>query len=348
MIKIKDLHMFKEISEQPSALRNAFAANIGIIKKIVFEAKKRKITNIVVVARGSSDNACWYFKYLCEIYAGIPVTFAMPSVITKYNAHVNYKQTMMIGVSQSGTGIDVAAVLEEGRKSGCLTVSLTNFSDSLISKTCEFNIDMNTEKEVSVAATKTFSLEMYLLGLVAAELGDSDYLRKQLSLVPDKMQIALDNQEVIFDSAKIVKDINHCYLLGRGINYCSTLEIGLKLQETSYVKSKPFAVSVFYHGPVAVIDETQNVFLIHGKGVMDEDMHAAFNKMIENGATVYVVTNDDSFNDYAKTIKVPECDEVISPFVLVETMQLFVCQLAVSKGNNPDTPRGLNKVTITK
>lgn len=346
--KIKSTYMYKEIHEQVDVLKKAYDENIDKIKAIVKKIKERKITNIVLSARGSSDNVCVYFKYLCEIYAGLPCGFAAPSVSTLYEGKLKYENTLVIGVSQSGAGLDILNVIKKAKQNNAMTISITNFIDSPLAMETDYHLWLTCGEEKSVAATKTFISEMYILGLLCAELADSYYLKENLSKIPELLVDTLKDEKNIFTLANQCVNFNDCYMLSRGINYVSSLESALKLQETTYIKSKAYSISDFYHGPFAVVDDTQNVFLFHGKGKTDNDVYDIFKKLLENHANVIVVSNDSWFKNYSNIYSIPKCDECISPFAIIATMQLFSCSLSIIKGINPDYPRGLKKVTITK
>ena len=347
-LDFKKLHMYEEIHQQADAVKITKKINLDKIKLIAKKIKEKNITNVVLSARGSSDNVCVYFKYMCEIFAGLPCGFAAPSVSTVYGGKLNYKNTLVIGVSQSGQGLDILNVIEEAKKAGALTIAITNYETSLLAQAADYHLYLGCGVEKSVAATKTFITEMYVLGLMCAEIANSDYLRKNLDLVPSLLKETLKEEENIFNLAKSCVDMYDCYFLARGINYVSVLESALKLQETTYVKSKAYSVSDFYHGPFAVVDDTQNIFLLHGFGRCNMNLYEMFEKLMDAKANVYVISNDSYFTDYSKTLFVPRCEECISPFAIIEAMQIFSCFLSVLKGNNPDIPRGLKKVTVTR
>lgn len=349
-MKIEQTNMYKEILEQGSVLKKAYENNINKIKNVAKYVKDNDISSIFLVARGSSDNACQYFKYLCEIYAGIPVGFVAPSVVTLYRGKVLYKNSLVIGVSQSGSGLDIHDVIESANSVGALTVGITNNNESLLAKTAKIHLDLSCGEELSVAATKTFIAEMYVLALLVSEISNSDGLRKALDYnhVQDIINKSIENKDKIFSLSKNCTDYYDAYLLARGINYVSCLEGALKLQETTYVKSKTYAISDFYHGPFAIVDNKTNVFLLHGYGSANMDAYEMFEKLLNAHANVIVISNDKYFIDYEKTFFIPMCEEVISPFAIVTTMQLFSLGLSIAKGLNPDRPRSLKKVTITK
>ena len=342
--------MFKEILEQTSVMESAYKTNISKIKEIVKLFKEKDLSNIYVVARGSSNHAGQYFKYLCEVYAHIPVGFIYPSVVTLYGASLNYQNSLVIGISQSGSGLDINSVILDANKSNTLTVSVTNNPDSIVAKSAAIHLHLNVGEEKSVAATKTMTSEMYILALLVMELTNNDELRKELDYknVQNIILKAIENKENIFDLAEKCLNYYDAYMLSRGINYVSSLESALKLQETTYVKSKGFAISDFYHGPFAIVDDKTNIFLLHGKGKDDKDAYEMFDKLRVLKANIIVLSNDEYFAKCEKLIKLPQCSELISPFAIITSMQLFALGLSTAKGLNPDQPRGLKKVTVTK
>jgi Glucosamine 6-phosphate synthetase, contains amidotransferase and phosphosugar isomerase domains len=345
---LKTTLMYQEIHEQPEALRNTYKLNIEKIKKVATAVKEAKITNVILTARGSSDNVCVYFKYLCEIYVGLPCGFSAPSVATIYGGRLKLDHTLVIGVSQSGAGLDILQVIDDANRCGAMTLAITNDPNSLLAKASHEDLFLGCGEEKSVAATKTFTTQMYLLGLLVAELADNDYLRDNLAKVPALLEETLKAEPLIEKLAIESKGFYDCYMLARGLSYVTALESALKLQETTYIKSKAYSISDFYHGPFAVVDQSQNIFLLHGFGLTNMDTYAMFERLINTKANVIVVSNDDYFSDYEKTLVTPKCEECIAPFSLIAAMQLFSNFLSLLKGNDPDTPRGLKKVTVTR
>jgi Glucosamine 6-phosphate synthetase, contains amidotransferase and phosphosugar isomerase domains len=345
---LKKTLMYGEIHEQSQAVAHTLEINLPKVKTIVEDVKKAGITNVILTARGSSDNVCVYFKYLCEIYCGIPCGFSAPSVSTIYGGKLKLQNTLVIAVSQSGMGLDILQVVDDANRCGAMTVAITNNPNSLLAKASKFDLFLDCGEEKSVAATKTFTTQMAVLGLLVAEWADNDYLRNCLKQVPQLLTDTLKNEDKIEALAEQSKDFYDCYMLARGLNYVSALEAALKLQETTYIKSKAYSISDFYHGPFAVVDKTQNIFVLHGYGLTNMDSYTMFEHLTNTGANVIVISNDAYFEDYDKVLFVPRCEECISPFAIIETMQLFSNDLALIKGNDPDKPRGLKKVTVTR
>jgi len=341
-------HMEQEILEQPIILSKISDTNLNIIKEISKIVKRNKIGNIVVAARGSSFNASVYFKYLCEIYSGLSVTFAAPSVTTIYGAQLKFINCLVLGVSQSGKAKDCIAVLKAANKQNCVTVAVTNDENSEMAKEAKYHLFLDAGLEKSVAATKTFTAQMYLLANLASGIRENENLMLNLTKVSSLVFDVINRNKEIIELSKKFINVNDLYVLARGINYATCLETALKIQETSYVKAKGIAISDFYHGPMAVLDEKTNVLLIAPSGKTYKDAEAVAAKIKNLNGYLTVFTDSAELSKLSDTsIILPKCDESISPFAYVTCSQLFCLYLSLLKKIDPDNPRNLQKVTVT-
>jgi glucosamine--fructose-6-phosphate aminotransferase (isomerizing) len=339
--------MEKEMLEEPARIADAFSENEQRVQEIAKIVKSRGIHSIVLSARGSSDNSGTYFKYLCEVIAGIPVAFAAPSVITLYDGKLDLSTCLTIGVSQSGKAEDVLAILNLAKKQNGFVVSVTNDKNSPMAKAADFHLFLNAGTEESVAATKTFVSQMYVLAMLAAALGESDVLAKELQKVPHILEETARIKYAIARQTDSMKSSQSCYVLGRGFNNAIAHEFALKLQETTYIKAFGFATSDFHHGPFAMVDEATTVLLLAPADKSMPDSLEIISKLKKAGAKIIAFT-DDANLPVPDKILVPSVHEYISPFVYVLAGQMFSCDLSLKRGLNPDKPRGLNKITITK
>lgn len=341
--------MIREIAEQPEGLKKCADYNKNVIAEIAKKVKDNNIRHIHLAARGSSDNACNYFKYLSEIYTGIPASFAAPSVVTLYNGKLDLNGTLVIGVSQSGKAADVLAILERAKATGAVTVSITNSPDSPMATAADYHIFLNVGEEKSVAATKTFTAQMYALALLAAAIGEDKKLSAALESVPAKISEVIALQDKIAAAAKRYTDAVDCYVLSRGISYAAAQETALKIQETTYVKARAYAISDFHHGPFAVVDEKSRLVIIAPNDQSAKDSIEMIEKAKATGADITVFTDSEKIAALADApILLPSIDESVTPFVYVTCAQIFACNLSLFRGLTPDSPRGLKKVTITK
>lgn len=341
--------MWKEINEQPEVLKRCFEYNYDTSLKIAEAVKANHVKYATVAARGTSDHAGIYGKYLLETYAGLPVGLAAPSVTSMYEGAIDFSAGLVIGISQSGEAKDVLAVLKAAKKSGAVTVGITNFVDSPVAKEADFHLWCHAGLEKSVAATKTFTSQMMALALMTAAISGKKELFEQLKKVPELVQATLEDHEEIDRFVKKYTFAQEFFVLARGFNYPIALEQGLKIQETTYIRAKSYAVSDFYHGPFAMLTSSIPVLFFAAQDAVLEDVNVMLDKLTAKNLEVVVVSNDtETLKKGTEAFRIPECDPVVSPFLCAAFAQMFACKLSLSKGLNPDKPRDLNKVTITE
>ena len=340
--------MLQEIGEQPAALEKTIAEEREKILRVAQSVIKRDVDLIVLVARGSSDNAALFGRYLLEITTGIPVSLSAPSVHTLYDAKLNLRRALVIGVSQSGEGEDINRVLEKARACGAFTIGITNEPASSMVKLVDETLLMRGGHERSVAATKTFTGQMMLFYMLAAALSKNrqpiDYER-----IPEFTARALEQQPAIVELVQRYVFMENCVVVGRGLAYANAYEFALKLMETCYVVAERFSSADFLHGPVAMIERHFPVFLFAPPGVMLAGTKDLIGRLRELKADTLVITADlDAASICSRSIIMPrEIDEFLAPIPYIIPAQLFAGLLAEAKGLNPDQPRSLSKVTRT-
>jgi len=342
--------MWEEIMEQPQILKKTIETNNKVIDLLLQEVNTRQISSVVIAARGTSDHAAVYAKYAIETLVGIPVSLAAPSVITMYNKHVNMKNCLVIGISQSGKAADVIEVVRTAAEQGAVTVSVTNFTDSPLAQSSQFHVFCDTGVEKSVAATKTFTSTIFILINFIAKWAKCQELLEELKQVPDIMTELFSKADNIQEVVKRYRFMKECFVLARGINYSIALESALKIQETTYIRAKAFATSDFHHGPFAMVERDMPVIVFAPEGPSATDISEMLDKLKNSGADILVVSNNkDLLLKGDCNIEIPKnLSDYTSPFINVAVAQMFACKLSILKGLNPDAPRGLNKVTITR
>lgn len=343
--------MEKEIYEQASVLRTVEKANEAALDALCEKLWAKEPSLVYFAARGTSDHASMYASYLLGVTKKIPCALALPSVVTLYESGLDLSDALVVGVSQSGKAEDVRCVMEHGRKCGAPVVSVTNDPASPMAKEADFALFCNAGEEKSVAATKTFTSQMYALALFAAKWSKNRELLEGLRRVPDAVE------EMLIKVAPKIDEIIDRYrymtegfILARGISYPIALEGALKLQETNYVKMKGYAMSDFYHGPFAQLDNGTPVILYAADGVCLDNAKDMLARLDTVGAeTILVSDNADILAGRPLSFKVPSLgSDALSPFLFAVFAQLFACKLTAVKGLNPDAPRNLKKVTVTK
>lgn len=356
-----DTIMWKEINETSKAFKNILKNNESKMNKLVEEIKKSGKRTFMLSARGTSDHAMMYFKYMLEIKTDYVAGYVAPSVVTLYGGNVNYKDCVFIGCSQSGMAEDVNENLKLAKSQGAITVSITNNEKSLLAKTAKYHLFCSAGEEVSVAATKTYSAQMFIsLWLVALLSGDKKMLEKiyELPDMIEKEKANIDKETSKFASEGLTI-MKSGFVLSRGITYSIAYEQALKLQETGYKQMKGYASSDFYHGPMAMVDATTPVIIYSAKGmkkyldVIRADQKKCIDKMLSVNGPVFLITDDKQLaKDYEKTAKIALLNnafgEEFAIFEFALFAQMLACKVSCGVGNNPDSPRVLKKITITK
>ncbi|MEN6521764.1 MAG: SIS domain-containing protein [Armatimonadota bacterium] len=343
--------MLDEIRSQPEVIRTLVSSERDNIRLLAKEIGDRGINFSLIAARGTSDNAATYAKYLLGIIAGIPVGLAAPSIFTLYGAHPRLDHSLVIGVSQSGQAADVTEYLENSKKCGALTACVTNEDGSPITKVSDFTILCHAGLEKSVAATKTYTSTLAALAMLSFMLGGRDDLLASLAGIGDKIgQVISSLEDEIARRAERYRYMNECFVLARGINYATAFEGALKLAETCYVNAERFSSADFMHGPIAMINEDIPCFLYAPSGAAFDSMIGAARKLKDRNAELIIVSDNDEILSMATTpFKIPfTVEEELSPIIYIVVGQLFAQYLAIAKKHDPDHPRGLSKVTITR
>jgi glucosamine--fructose-6-phosphate aminotransferase (isomerizing) len=340
--------MLEEIAEQPLALEKTIQEERKKIERLGSFLKQRGVELIVLVARGSSDNAALFGRYLFEITTGIPVSLAAPSVHTIYKTRLKLSHALVIGVSQSGEGEDVNLVLEKARDAGAYTVGITNEAGSSMTKLVDETLLMHGGRERAVAATKTYTGQILLLHMLASSLSDAAETRRY-DRIPEHAARALDRTADIRTLVQRYVFMDNCVVVGRGLIYANAYEMALKLMETCYVVAERFSSADFLHGPLAMIERYFPVILFAPPGAMLESTRELIARLRELRADTLVITADhDAAHACSRAIVMPaEVDEFLAPIPYIIPGQLFSALLADAKGLDADAPRSLSKVTRT-
>jgi glucosamine--fructose-6-phosphate aminotransferase (isomerizing) len=341
--------MIREIQEQPECVERVVRLERENAISLAREIRERGIRFAVIAARGTSDNAATYGKYLLEIVAGMPVALAAPSVYTLYDAHPSLSGALVIGISQSGEGTDVVQVLSQARGEGALTACITNSPGSPITLVSDYTFLCHAGEERAVAATKTYTTALAVVALIAAHLSGNQGLLSQLGAVVGHMRGALALEEGIERSVERYRYMQECAVLGRGVSQATALEAALKMTETSYIVAKPYSGADFLHGPIAMVSEGFPCFLFAPGGQAYPFMLELAMKIRERSGELIVFSSEPELLELAAVgIPLPATEsDLLSPLVAILPAQLFACHLARSRGHDPDSPRGLTKVTRT-
>jgi len=342
--------MLQEIRQQPAVLAQTLKWGARSARRFQRALQRKRPRLVVLVARGTSDNAALFGRYLLEIAAGVPVSLAAPSIATLYRARVDYRDALVVAISQSGESTDTNMVLEWARARGAMTLGITNERRSTLSSLAEHVWLVRAGKERSVAATKTYTGQMLLLYLLAHALGGRIRLT-DLERLPGMVEDALRLEEEVAAAAARYRFMNRAAVLGRGLNYANAFEFALKLMETCYVVAERFSSADFLHGPIALAEPSFPVFAFAPAGVTRNSIGEALDKLRRMGAEVLAITdrgNREVDARAARVIRLPRrIPEGLTPIPYIVPAQIFAACLAAEKGLDPDRPRTLSKVTLT-
>ncbi len=341
--------LYSEINEQPDAVTRAFTGAKPSAQALIAEAKRRDVKYVVLAARGTSDNAATYGRYLFEIVCGIPVGLAAPSVHTLYEANVVYRDALVIGVSQSGAGEDINEVIAQARKAGALTAAITNTESSVLAQTAEYVLLCNAGVEKAVAATKTYTTTLALFALLASLWSENRELQTYLERVPDAMgQVLTASQEVAPTVARTLIHAERILTIARGLHYATAIEAALKIAETTYTPTQPFSSADLLHGPIASVAVRTPCLLFVPNGKTAPMMNEVGDKLTARGARVIRLSEASPTDSLDFLPLVSPGTELLSPLVDIVPAQLLAYHLCLARGLDPDNPRGLTKVTITR
>jgi glucosamine--fructose-6-phosphate aminotransferase (isomerizing) len=342
--------MLEEIRQQPEALARTLQRELPAARKFKKLVEKRRPKLIVLVARGTSDNAALFGRYLLEITTGIPVSLAAPSIATIYHKAVDYRDALVVAISQSGESTDTNVVLEQARQQGALTLGITNESASSLAKLAEHVFLVRAGKERSVAATKTYTGQMLILYLLAHALGSAIRIA-DLERLPAAVEAALGLEDEIAALSERYRFMRHAVVVGRGFNYANAFEFALKLMETCYVVAERFSSADFLHGPIALVEPSFPVFAFAPPGPTWPSVGETLAKLHKLHAEIIAIAdprNPQAGTHATRVIRVPvKLAEELTPIPYIIPAQLLAACLATQKGLNPDQPRTLSKVTLT-
>ena len=343
-----DTLLEREIHQQPGVLTRLLTTESEAVARMAEAIRAAKPRCVLIAARGSSDNAAVYGKYVLGAFAGLPVSLAAPSITTLYGRMPDVQDALVIGISQSGQGEDINEVVRRAREQGALTLGVTNDPESRLAATAEHCIALHAGEEKSLAATKTFSAQLMVMAMLAAHLSDDPALKADLAQIPDWVAHSLALSTGVAARAERYRYMDYCVTLGRGFNYAVAFELALKLKELTYIVATPYSSADFRHGPIAQIWEGFPVLVVAPEGRVLDDMLDLMRDLRERQAELLVISNDQTALDLAHTpLPIPAVPEWLAPIVAVVPGQLFALGLTQAKGYDVDHPRTLHKVTST-
>jgi len=336
--------MRSEIAEIPAVFQK-LSDQIPEISKAVDALSLTNIDSVILVARGTSDNAALFLKYLIETKIGIPCGLASPSVVTIYKSNLRFTNTLVIGISQSGQSPDIVSYTKAAKAGGAKSISFTNDPDSPLAKATDLHLYLEAGTEKAVAATKSYSAELLLSYIFV-----SIWAKQSIDLIS---LISASNDAVgkLAKVSEIVDAFDHKFgitTMGRGFAYANAQECALKIQETLKIPVSSFSSADYLHGPISSLTQNSRVVFLAPSGVAHEAMDKTVNRIREITKHLYWIGS--GFPSLTGEVSIggstglSEQESVIVDSIV---LQQFAMTLAIKNNLNPDAPAGLLKVTQT-
>ena len=337
--------MQSEIAEIPSVFTKLigseaqFTALAGLLKA-------NEIQSVLVLARGTSDNAAHFLKYLIETQLGLPVGLTSPSSVTIYNADLNFKNTLVIAISQSGQSTDLVEYATAAKAAGAKLISITNDGQSPLAKLADHHLDLMAGKELAVAATKTYAAQL-LACLILVNAWSSK--------LPNFNLVVPASEKLLSDSSTVMSAVSKCersseiVVLGRGFSYPNARETALKIQETSKISVQGLSIADYMHGPISALTSGTQVFIIAPKGMPLDSLKADLQKIRAKSPKIFWFGSGELALADEVVVSGADCEnEIYASVVDSIILQSFALEFARKNGLNPDSPEGLSKVTLTR
>ena len=360
--------MEKEIHDQPAAVRDTLLGRFDGQGKLTLdevhidETVLKSIDKIIVIACGTAAYAGHVARYAIEHWCRIPTEVELAHEFRYRDPIVNEK-TLVVALSQSGETMDTLMAVRHARQQGAKVIAICNTQGSSIPREADAALYTHAGPEIAVASTKAFLAQItatYLLGLYLAQLRGNMFadevnaVLQELRDMPEKVQAVIDNEKQVTDLANSMQNAESVLFLGRHVGFPVALEGALKLKEIAYLHAEGFAAGELKHGPIALIEEGQPVFVIvpspRGRDSLHSKVVSNIQEIRARGAITIVIAEegDDAVEAYANhVIRIPQSPTLMQPLLATVPLQIFACGVATAKGYDVDQPRNLAKsVTV--
>lgn len=339
-MRVTDSELAREMLAQPELLAKFREREGERVLDLGAQLGARRPAGLMIAARGSSDHAAVYAKYLFGARLGVPVALAAPSLITLYEHAPRLDRWVTVGISQSGASPDVVRVIEEARAQGCVTLAVTDRLESPLARAAEHVVGLGLGGERAVAATGSFTTTLFALAhLASGWRGEED---PELARAPQLAMDALGVQDKARALAEAIASHSACAVVGRGFGFPVALEWALKLKELAGLFAESFSAADYRHGPIALAQSGAPVFAIELRGPAAADVRHLGDELRSRGARVIRVSADADAD-----LCLPASPEWLAPIPAAIAGQLLSYWLAKARGRDPDHPAGLRKVTRT-
>ncbi|MET9858438.1 SIS domain-containing protein [Streptomyces smyrnaeus] len=341
--------MSGEMAEQPAVLRRILDEGAPAIREVAGRIAAKNPRFVLLTARGTSDNAALYAKYLLEIQLGKPCGLTSMSTTTAYGARPDLTDCLVITISQSGGSPDLVASTEAAREAGAITLAVTNNADSPLARVSEFHIDVLAGPEKALPATKTYTAELLALYLFVDGLRGGSGLDAAKAL-PELAEAVLARKGEVKALAARYRFAERMVLTSRGYGYPTAKEAALKLMETSYIPALSYSGADLLHGPLAMVDNISPVIAVVADGKGGEALQPVLERLRDRGADLVVIGRQEEVDRASAGFALPTdgLPEELQPIVQILPLQLLAYEVTMARGQDPDAPRSLAKVTETR
>ncbi|MEU9012781.1 SIS domain-containing protein [Streptomyces sp. NPDC048479] len=339
--------MSGEMAEQPAVLRRILEEGAPKIREVAAAIAARGPRFVLLTARGTSDNAALYAKYLLEIQLGLPCGLTSMSTTTAYGARPDLTDVLVITVSQSGGSPDLVASTKAAREAGAITLAVTNNADSPLAAVSEFHIDILAGPENALPATKTYTASLLALYLFVEGLRGGDGAAAKI--LPELAAQTLSRQDEVRQLASRYRFAERMVITSRGYGYPTAKEAALKLMETSYIPALAYSGADLLHGPLAMVDNISPVIAVVTDGKGGEALQPVLDRLRGRGADLVVIGPEPQVDAASAGFVLPVdgVPEELQPILEILPLQLLAYEVTIARGQDPDAPRALAKVTET-
>ncbi|RIH83611.1 SIS domain-containing protein [Calidithermus roseus] len=348
MSKANESKMYREALQAPTAVERLLRENRGEAESLAGYLRRNPPPFALTVARGSSDHAALYGKYLVESLLGVVVSSAIPSVTTVYGASLSLNKALLIAVSQSGESPDLLEVTRQARRAGALTVAFVNKEASPLAQMAEVVFPLWAAEEEAVAATKSYLATLAALTQLVAYWADDRGLKDALAMLPEAMYKAAEADWSA--GLEPLAECDNALVVGRGYAFAVANELALKLKETGALHAEAMSGAELLHGPVALVEPGFPLLVLVPRDRPMPSMVALLENLRPKGGHLLVASSESEALELAHTpLPLPtRLHPVLDSILIAQAFYPFAAHLSFARGFNPDAPRNLSKVTRTR
>ncbi len=326
--------MEKEAKQAPSIIEQQLKMNQVLAAQLGQKLREIAPKMVMIIGRGSSDHAGVFGKYLIEIEAGIPTCSAAPSVASVYGKQLKLTQALVIVISQSGRSPDILAQAKMAKAGGAYCVALVNDESSPLGEIVDQVLPLKAGAELSVAATKSYLATLSALLQMVAYWTENSELIAALNTLPSAMQAMINSPAQL--TPDTIKGINNMVVLARGLGFAISKEMALKLKEVSSIHAEAFSSAEFLHGPITLVEQGLAILNCAINDESAQSHQQQIDEVAQRGADLITIRQINN-----------AVHPKLAPLVVLQRFYLDVAKVALSRGFNPDEPKGLKKVTRT-